>query len=325
MTLNNDMVQEVKVQSSNFAAEHGAGGMNVSAVTKSGSSQFHGSLYVYNRDSKFAANDRSNSIAGVDKPKSKFNYYGGNVGGPVLLPGFNKDRNKMFFFAGLEVQRQMVDSGARFGVVPTLKQRTGDFSELLTSNGQNLRQTAGPVYIPGGSPGAGTPAPGNDLSPYITPDGRVLANLYPAPNYIECGQPVQLRATASSSRPTASISRPASTTTSAATPRPTSASRARVKTVEGARGVWWGASEVALPSPNLGENVGRSVRRQRRLGAEPDDDQRGARQLEPPDARQHLQGSVEDDAGGQRHLDAGAVRRRQPVHPGRRSRTGAAA
>src|SRR5829696_4685677 len=87
VTLNNDMVQEVKVQSSNFAAEHGAGGMNVSAVTKAGSSQFHGSLYVYNRDSRFAANDRSNSIAGVEKPKSKFNYFGGNAGGPVLLPG----------------------------------------------------------------------------------------------------------------------------------------------------------------------------------------------------------------------------------------------
>ena len=108
VTLNNDMVQEVKIQSSNFAAEYGAGGMNVSAVTKSGGSAFHGALYIYNRDSKFAANDRSNSIAGVEKPKSKFNYFGGNVGGPILIPGagFNKGRNKAFFFAGLEIQRQ---------------------------------------------------------------------------------------------------------------------------------------------------------------------------------------------------------------------------
>ena len=70
VSLNNDMVQEVKVQSSNFAAEYGSGAMNVSAVTKAGSSQFHGSLYDYSRSHKFAANDRSNSIAGVKKPES---------------------------------------------------------------------------------------------------------------------------------------------------------------------------------------------------------------------------------------------------------------
>ena len=155
VTLNNDMVQEVKVQSSNFAAEYGAGGMNVSAVTKSGGSQFHGTLYDYNRDSKFAANDRSNSIAGVEKPKSKFNYAGGNLGGPIIVPGpaSTRDRNKAFFFLGIEVQRQQVDPGARFGVVPTVRQRQGDFSEFLTPNGQNLRQPVGQVLVPGGLPG----------------------------------------------------------------------------------------------------------------------------------------------------------------------------
>ena len=63
---------------------------------------------------------------------------------------------KAFFFVGLEIQRQQVDPGARFGVVPTLKQRQGDFSEFLTPNGQNLRQSVGPVLIPGNSPNAGS-------------------------------------------------------------------------------------------------------------------------------------------------------------------------
>src|SRR3954454_4309547 len=76
VTLNNDMVQEVKVQSSNFAAEYGAGGMNVAGVAKAGTSSFHGSIYDYSRDAKFAANDRSNSIAGTPKPKSKYQYPG---------------------------------------------------------------------------------------------------------------------------------------------------------------------------------------------------------------------------------------------------------
>ena len=85
VSLNNDMVQEVKVLSSNFAAEHGTGGMNVSAVTKAGSSQFHGQLYDYWRDYRFAANDRSNSIAGTPKPKSTYQYPGGNIGGPIVF------------------------------------------------------------------------------------------------------------------------------------------------------------------------------------------------------------------------------------------------
>jgi hypothetical protein len=190
VTLNNDMVQEVKVQSSNFAAEHGAAGVSISAVTKSGSSQFHGSLYDYVRNSRFQANDRSNSGSGVAKPKSAYQYPGGNLGGPLMLPGFNKARNKAFFFVGFEAQRQNVDSGSRFGVVPTLKQRQGDFSEFLTSNGENLGQPVGAVNIPVGFPGAGTPSPNNNLAPYIT----------------------------------------GSTTTSRRTPRPTSASPSKVKT-----------------------------------------------------------------------------------------------
>ncbi len=114
------MVQEVKVQSSNFAAEYGSGAMNVSAVTKAGTSQFHGTLYDYSRSHKFAANDRSNSIAGVKKPESSFQYPGGNIGGPIFFgDSYTKNRDKLFFFAGIEVQRQQVDSGSRFGVVPT--------------------------------------------------------------------------------------------------------------------------------------------------------------------------------------------------------------
>ena len=85
VSLNNDMVSEVKVQSSNFAAEYGSGAMNVSGVTKSASSRFHGEAYDYIRDNKFAANDRSNSIAGVAKPEASFKYPGFNVGGPILI------------------------------------------------------------------------------------------------------------------------------------------------------------------------------------------------------------------------------------------------
>ena len=256
--LNNDMVQEVKVQSSNFAAEYGTGGMSVSAVTKAGTSEFHGTLYDYVRHHKFAANDRSNSIAGVDKPKSSFQYPGGNVGGPIFWPGFNENRDKLFFFAGIEVQRQQVDPGARFGTVPTLRQRQGDFSEFLVSNGDNLGQPVGNVLIPPGFPGAGTPAPGNNLAPYIHPLGRVLANLYPEPNYSDPNN--RYNYVLSVLEPTNRLEMKYRFDWNV-----TNSTKAYVRLaidseeVEGARGVWWGASDVALPSPNLGTNKGRSI------------------------------------------------------------------
>lgn len=182
--LNPDMVDEVKVQTSNYAAEYGAAGIQVTAVTKSGSSLFHGSVYDYWRNWRFAANDRSNNYAGIPRPKSDYQYPGFNLSGPVLIPGtrFNRNRDKLFFFVGFEYQHQVIDPGTTLAVVPTLKQRQGDFSELLTGAGQNLNQPT-TVTIPGGFPGAGMPAPGNDLRPYLDPYGRAFLNVYPLPNY----------------------------------------------------------------------------------------------------------------------------------------------
>jgi hypothetical protein len=179
---NTDFVSEVKVQSSNYAAEFGSGGVQVNAITKGGSAEFHGTGYTYLRHHSVAANDRSNSIAGVAKPKSKFLYPGANISGPILIPGtgFNKDRDKAFFFLGVELWRQNVDTGSAFAVVPTQNQRNGMFTGY--QGGQGLNQPAN-VLIPSGFPGAGTPAPGNNLAPYIDPMGQKLINLYPLPNY----------------------------------------------------------------------------------------------------------------------------------------------
>jgi hypothetical protein len=91
ITANPDMVQEVRVQTSNYAAEHGSSAVQISATTKSGSSAFHGSLYDYIRNHRFQANDRSNSINNVSRPLSKYQYPGGNIGGPVYLPRFGKE------------------------------------------------------------------------------------------------------------------------------------------------------------------------------------------------------------------------------------------
>src|SRR4029079_7552287 len=78
------------------------------------------------------------------KPHSTFQYPGGNIGGPIFFDdSYTKNRDKLFFFAGIEVQRQQVDSGSRFRTVPTAAQPNGDFSEFLGVQGQNLNQQIG--------------------------------------------------------------------------------------------------------------------------------------------------------------------------------------
>lgn len=192
ITPNNDMVSEVEIKSSNYAAEYGSSGVQISAVTKGGGKDFHGTLYDYIRPHQLQANDRSNSIAGVKRPLSKFSYPGGNIGGPVCYPRFGEGgpstgcfKDKLFFFFGMEVQRQSVDPGTRRGVVPTARQRLGDFSEFLPggSLAGRFNQPGTQLRIPGGYPGGGANAPGNIVTPYTDALGKVLLNLYPQPNY----------------------------------------------------------------------------------------------------------------------------------------------
>jgi hypothetical protein len=161
ITLNPDMVQEVTIQTSNYAAEFGSSGVQITAITKSGSKTFHGEVYDYLRNYGLNANDRSRSILHVPRAKDKYNYPGGNLGGPVFIPGtdFNKNHDKLFFFFGAEVQRQTYDSGAIQSRVPTADQRKG-------IGFQNIN----------------TGAPFDLTASQIDPIGTALVNLYPMPN-----------------------------------------------------------------------------------------------------------------------------------------------
>jgi hypothetical protein len=181
---NNEFVAEVKVQMSNYAAEFGSAALNVQAVTKNGSSEFHGTLYNYVRHHKFAANDRSRNFAGQDRPEEKFLYPGFTLHGPLLIPGtdFNKNRDRLFFFVGWELNRQTLAPDALFGTVPTAGMRQGLFNDYQRGQNLNLPTT---INIPRGFPGAGSPVPGNDLRPYIDPVGLRLISLYPQPNYAD--------------------------------------------------------------------------------------------------------------------------------------------
>ena len=254
---NNDFVAEVKIQSSNYAAEFGSGGIQVNATTKGGSSEFHGTAYDYIRSYKWAANDRSNSIAGVAKPQSKYQYPGANISGPILIPGtgFNKNRDKAFFFFGIEWWRQQVDTGSSFAVVPTANQRLGNFNGY--QGGQNLNQKD-TVLIPSGFPGAGTPAPNNDLSPYIDPMGQALINLYPLPNYNDPKNRNNYVYNALTQQNTTQMTLRLDYNFSDSTKAYVRIAQDKGQ-VNQARGLWWAPSSYELPTTLDNAQLGRSL------------------------------------------------------------------
>jgi hypothetical protein len=259
VSLNNDFVQEVKVQSSNFAAEHGNSGVLISGTTKSGGRDFHGSAYTYVRHEALAANDRlrnyikavdPNSLAG-QKPPGRFYYPGGTFSGPLSLPkkvfgplgGFNEGRDKLFFFVGFEVQRQTYGAPPRTSNVPTLAQRQGNFGSTT-------------VRIPAGFANAGQNAPGNNLAPYINPIGRALINLYPLPNANLVGNNYVSNTTTTAHRKDFKTRFDYKVNDS--TNLYVRATR-ETQSDLGPYGIWWGPSTFELPTPNVQTYLGRSV------------------------------------------------------------------
>jgi hypothetical protein len=94
-----DSVQEFRTTTTNSNADQGRGsGAEVSLVTKTGTNEFHGSLYEYNRNTKFAANDFFSNRSGVPRAALNINVFGASIGGPIK-------KNKFFFFANYEGRR----------------------------------------------------------------------------------------------------------------------------------------------------------------------------------------------------------------------------
>ena len=129
-TIEADMVSEVKVSSSTFSAEYAHGPTVINAVTKAGSSQFHGSAWLYARNTALNANDWYNNFLQVSRPDGRYFYPGGTIGGPLWIPRtrFGRHNEKLFFFVGYEYLNQLYSPETLGSWVPTLAQRGGDFS-----------------------------------------------------------------------------------------------------------------------------------------------------------------------------------------------------
>src|SRR5947209_6512717 len=136
VTMSLDSIQEFKILTGVYQAEFGRSmGAQISVLTKSGTSQFHGSGYWFHRHDGLNANNWLSNRNNLPRQLFRFNDLGATIGGPVYIPKVMKNRQKLFFFWSEEFQRQLRPQGSRPLTVPTALERKGDFSQSVDNNG----------------------------------------------------------------------------------------------------------------------------------------------------------------------------------------------
>jgi hypothetical protein len=183
-----DAIQEFKVLTYNYSAEYGTrAGPTVLVTTKSGSNDFHGSLFEFFRNTSLDAR----SFFATYTEKFNLNQFGGSLGGPI-------QKDKTFFFA--DYQAKMQQHGIPFvGLVPSAAMRSGDFTADAFGNPRSGFLTN--PYMTGAPDahfqcdGSGNPLPAaadgsqqlgvdcNKIPQSLTNSiGQQMINLYPLPN-----------------------------------------------------------------------------------------------------------------------------------------------
>ena len=120
---NPDSIAEFRILTSNYTAEYGRNGAGVvSVVTKSGTNDFHGSLFEFLRNTDFDANSYFNNQAGIARNNLKRNQFGGTLGGAIV-------KNRLFFFTSYQGQRQIETDVEAEQTVFTPAELNGDFSQ----------------------------------------------------------------------------------------------------------------------------------------------------------------------------------------------------
>jgi hypothetical protein len=193
-----DAVAEVKVVSNNYTADYGRNpGSTIALVTKSGTKEFHGTVYGFKRHEKLNANDFFNNrtqivrddgtIGSIPKPIYRFGTFGFAVGGPIYIPNkFNANKDKLFFFYSEEDWRIKSPWGRNSITVPTAQERQGNFTNSVILGTDPLEY----VTITDPDPTNPNPIVGNVVPPArINPNGQILMNVMPLPNLPGVGEP----------------------------------------------------------------------------------------------------------------------------------------
>ncbi|HET9525303.1 MAG TPA: carboxypeptidase regulatory-like domain-containing protein [Pyrinomonadaceae bacterium] len=204
-----DSIGEFRVLRSLFPAESGrSGGGQVNVVTRSGTNEFHGSIFEFLRNEKFNANNfllnatRNPPFGREDNGKAKrppfrYNNWGWTIGGPVYFPRFGEGPSdemiakvpRTFFFFSQEFRRDRRFTSASTVTVPDANLRRGVFPIPVCINRPALGETSctGQFILP-----AGTPIPSNLLSPAAQAYVNGIYNRLPLPNAATAAAPFNL-------------------------------------------------------------------------------------------------------------------------------------
>src|SRR5258708_2175312 len=163
-----EAIAEFRSLRNSYGPEYGqAAGAIVSIATRGGSNKIHGSAFYFGRNDVLNATEFFAKGLGVKKDKLRRNDFGFSLGGPII-----KDR--LFFFYSEEVNKE-IRGKTRFGSVPTLLERAGDFSQPRFANGNRCS---------GGAIGGGRPGSVDQKIPTanISAAGLALVKIFPLPN-----------------------------------------------------------------------------------------------------------------------------------------------
>ncbi len=185
---NMDTIGEVKVALATYQAEYGAraGGM-VSVVTRAGTRKLSGTAYLYERNEWFNANPWfDNALRTRLKPDGtarravyRFHNPGYTIGGPLFIPGtgFNRSRERLFFFWAQEWLKQIPPAATAQLKVPTQAELNGDFSRIRDTNNRA-------ITINDHRAGTNVPFPGNQVPQSLfDPAMRKMLQMLPRCNY----------------------------------------------------------------------------------------------------------------------------------------------
>ncbi|HEY6341237.1 MAG TPA: TonB-dependent receptor [Bryobacteraceae bacterium] len=205
-----DAIQEIALQTSNYAPEFGqAGGGVVSIIMRSGTNSYHGSAYDFMTNEDLNAGEPYTSSAGTNppvghaRPRSRLNDYGFTLGGPVRIPKVYDGHDRTFFFFNWEQLRNKAFNSTTYYTVPNAGLLAGNFAlanqdltvgsctancQLITTDptGQNIYR--GEIFDPNSEYMSGqyrirNPFPNNIIPPSrFDPVALKIQALIPAPN-----------------------------------------------------------------------------------------------------------------------------------------------
>lgn len=170
-------VVEMKIHTNAYSAEFGrTGGGVFNVITRGGSNELHGSLFLFHQNDNLDANAWFANTRGQAKGNFRRNQFGGSMGGPVK-------RDKTFYYGDYQDTRASSAGSTGAATLPLAEFRQGDFRNLVNRNGQAITIFDPVTTTASGSGFVRTPFPGNAI-PASRQDvaARNLMKLYPEPN-----------------------------------------------------------------------------------------------------------------------------------------------